>query len=136
MKGFFCAAIVVLLFTMAGGECAAAKVSPNEVELQVEYVWTPPSKCSTVSPEITVSGVPASTKQLNVTLTDLDVPTYNHGGGTLKYEGSNVIPSGALKNYRGPCPPSGQHRYTIHVDAIDASGVIVGSGKKTLSCCP
>jgi hypothetical protein len=65
--------------------------------------------------------------------TDLDKLSYNHGGGTVMYEGSGVIPAVALKNCRGPYPPSGQHNYQIEVKAIDASGMIVGSGKNTQS---
>lgn len=69
-------------------------------------------------------------------MVDLDKPDFNHGGGTVQYDGSNVIRAGALKSYTGPCPPSGRHRYSIKVDTIDASGVNTGSGKQTQSCCP
>jgi hypothetical protein len=59
------------------------------------------------------------------------VPTWNHGGGTVTYDGSDIIPAGALKNgYNGPCPPSGSHRYEFTVQAIDAAGVVVGIGKE------
>ena len=52
----------------------------------------------------------------------------------MTYDGSGVIPAGALKNgYNGPCPPSGSHRYEFTVQAVDAAGVVVGSGKKALS---
>lgn len=30
--------------------------------------------------------------------------SYNHGGGTVAYNGSDRIPMGALKKYKGPCP--------------------------------
>ena len=46
--------------------------------------------------------------------------------------GSDVIPAGALQDgYNGPCPPSGSHRYQFTVKAIDAAGVIVGTGQQT-----
>ena len=58
----------------------------------------------------------------------------NHGGGTVAYDGSGVIPAGALKSgYNGPCPPSGSHRYEFTVKAVYAAGVIVGQGKQTQS---
>ncbi len=133
MKSLFCVVFAVFFFSPAVGASAAGR---DSFDLQIDYIWTQANQCSTVSPEIRVSGVPAATKELRASLVDLDVPTYNHGGGTITYEGKNVIPTGALKNYRGPCPPSGQHRYTIQVDALDASRAVIGSGKKTVSCCP
>jgi len=67
-------------------------------------------------------------KALKVSLTDRDVPSFNHGGGTVQYQGSNIIPVGAhLWMDTG---------YTIKVKAIDTSGAVVGSGEKTSSCCP
>jgi phosphatidylethanolamine-binding protein (PEBP) family uncharacterized protein len=115
---------------------ACSKASPDAVKLQVDYNWTNANVCSNFSPEIKVLGIPPTTKQLRVTLTDLDFLIYDHGGGTVKYEGSNIIAAGALKDYRGPCPPfDTTHRYSIRVDAIDASGVIIGFGEKTKPCC-
>ena len=43
-------------------------------------------------------------------LTDLDAPNYNHGGGRVAYSGQQTIEPGAFK-YESPCPPNGQHRY-------------------------
>lgn len=126
----------LLLCSFTIGGCATTQKAPDAVTLQVEYRWTAAHKCSSTSPEIRLTGVPPATKQLRVTLTDLDVPSYNHGGGRVKYEGSNIIPAGALKSYVGPCPPSGTHKYSIKVDALDASGIILGTGSKTLPCCP
>jgi len=111
----------------------AGKVSPDAVSLTVNTHWTSSSRCSTTSPEIRVEDIPPSTKQLKVTLTDLDMISYNHGGGTVTYGGSSLIPEGALKSYKGPCPPSGGHQYQIKVKAIDTSGMMVGSGKDTQS---
>ncbi len=59
-------------------------------------------------PRITVSGIPTGTKYLTVELKDLDVPSWDHGGGKVVYKGSSIIPAGSLKNgYHGHCPPSG-----------------------------
>lgn len=135
MERCFYAVLAICLFTLTTA-CVTAKVAPNAANLQVDYSWTKANSCSSVSPPIKVSGIPSTTKELKVTLTDFDAPNYNHGGGTVKYEGSGTIPAGALKNYTGPCPPSGTHSYAIKVDAVDAAGVIVGSGHKTLPCCP
>ena len=112
--------------------CATTPVSPDAVELSVDFAWQASDRCSRQSPEIHVANVPATTQTLQVKLKDRDVPNWNHGGGTVTYDGSGVIPAGALKSgYNGPCPSSGSHRYEFTVKAIDAAGVIVGIGKTT-----
>jgi phosphatidylethanolamine-binding protein (PEBP) family uncharacterized protein len=114
--------------------CAGTKISPNAVKLGVNFNLEPKHKCSSISPEITVSNIPSGTKELKVVLVDRDVPTWNHGGGTVAYKGSGVIPEGALKSgYNGPCPPSGSHTYEFKVKAMDAKGVVIGMGSKTQS---
>lgn len=110
--------------------CVSAKVSPNAVELGVKFSWTKASKCSSTSPKIYVSNIPAGTKFFQVKLKDFDAPNWNHGGGKVANNASGVIKAGALKNgYNGPCPPGGSHRYEFTVKAIDKEGVIIGIGK-------
>ena len=112
--------------------CATTTVNPDAVELGVDFAWQPSDRCARRSPEIRVTNIPAATKTLQVKLKDRDVPNWNHGGGTVAYDGLGLIPAGALKSgYNGPCPPSGSHRYEFTVQAIDATGVIVGIGKQT-----
>ena len=112
--------------------CATAQVSPDAVELSVDFAWQASDRCSSQSPAIRVHNIPAATKTLQVKLKDRDVPNWNHGGGTVANDGSGLISAGALQNgYNGPCPPSGSHRYQFTVKAIDAAGVIVGTGQQT-----
>lgn len=112
--------------------CATAQVSPDAVELSVDFAWQAADRCSSQSPVIRVHNIPAATKTLQIKLKDRDVPNWNHGGGTVAYDGSGLIPAGALHDgYNGPCPPSGSHRYQFTVKAIDAAGVIVGTGQQT-----
>ena len=109
----------------------AEKLGEDVVALDVDFSWKEEHRCSSKSPEIRVAGIPAGTKLLKVTLVDLDVPFWNHGGGTVENDGSGVIPAESLKSgYNGPCPPGGSHRYEFTVDAVDEQGLIVGSGKK------
>jgi phosphatidylethanolamine-binding protein (PEBP) family uncharacterized protein len=125
--------LVIILFAMSFlvFGCLGPKVSPNAVKLGVDFNFEGHHKCSASSPKITVSNIPPGTKKLSVTLVDQDVPTWNHGGGTISNDGSGVIPEGALKaGYNGPCPPSGSHTYVFSVNAIDGEGVIVGQGEK------
>ncbi len=74
-------------------------------------------KCfSRVSPPVQLMNVPLGTTTLKVVMEDAD-SSYAHGGGTVNYSGGSVIPSGALKSWEGPCPPS-PHTYTFKVKAI------------------
>jgi phosphatidylethanolamine-binding protein (PEBP) family uncharacterized protein len=121
-------AALVLTMVLAG--CVSEKVSPDAVTLGVEFSWEGTSRCSNVSPVIRVTGAPHGTTSFKVRLVDLNVPTWNHGGGTVAHDGSGVIPAGALKSgYNGPCPPSGTHSYQFIVKALDAEGTVIGEGK-------
>lgn len=112
--------------------CATAQVASDKAELGVEFSWKGIKRCSDYSPAIKVSGIPTGTKYLKVELKDLDVPSWNHGGGKVVYKGSSIIPAGSLKRgYNGPCPPSGSHRYQFTVHAVNEKGVIIGVGKAT-----
>ena len=78
--------------------CATAQVSPDAVELSVDFAWQASDRCSSQSPAIRVKNIPAATKTLQIKLKDRDVPNWNHGGGTVAYDGSGVIPAGALQD--------------------------------------
>ena len=108
--------------------CSTTKVADNLATIDVDYSWDKKYECTTLSPQINLSGVPQGTLELKISLRDLDSPQYRHGGGVVAYTGSNVIEEGALKNYEGPCPPN-THRYVIKVKAVDDRGVIIGEGK-------
>ena len=85
------------------------------------------------SPSIKVSNIPKGTAFFKVKMTDLDMTSFDHGGGIVSYIGGDVIPEGALKGYRGPEPPSGSvHRYEIVVQALSSDkSLILGEGKLT-----
>ena len=88
----------------------------------VDVTWARSKACfDPQSPPFTLNGIPAGTRKLRFTMTDLDAPNFVHGGGAIVYGGQRSIPQGAF-SYRGPCPPSGQHRYRWTVDAEDAAG--------------
>lgn len=109
--------------------------------LSLDWRWKSSHQCSTTSPAITVSGIPEGTASLAVTMVDLDVSGYNHGGGSAAHAGgaTATIAEGALKNYRGPCPPNFNgfgHDYEFTVRALAADGKTVlaqASNKKNFS---
>ena len=109
--------------------------------LTVDWEWKKSHKCSPTSPALVVSGIPSEAKSLQVAMVDLDFSSFNHGGGSAAHSGeaSVMIPEGALKNYRGPCPPNFfnfGHEYEFTVKAIAADGqteLARGSKTKTFS---
>ena len=104
-------------------------------DLTVEWEWKSGHKCYYKSPQINLTGVPDSTVKFSVKMVDLDMTSFNHGGGKVDNDGSGVIREGALSYYKGPCPPAGGHQYEITVNAMDASGSMIAKGKAVRSCC-
>ncbi|MBV8455622.1 MAG: hypothetical protein JO122_03280 [Acetobacteraceae bacterium] len=111
----------------------APSVQPRAPGLQVHFTWKGVPACSKVSPSFVVEGVPRGTEAIRLTLHDLQVPTYPHGGGTVHYAGSPLVPKGALHNYKGPCPPPAMHHvYRWTVQALGAGGQILAEQDVTL----
>ncbi len=110
-----CAALAVL--ALIGGPMTHAQTG-----FAVDFTWEGTAPCfDPKSPPFTLSGVPAGTKALRFAMKDLDAPNFPHGGGTVPYRGQSRIERGAFA-YKGPCPPSGQHRYQWMVEAQDGGG--------------
>ena len=114
--------------------CQSIPVSENVASLGVSFDFEAKHACtsrsalSRLSPEITLTGVPAGTAFLQFKMVDLDFRPANHGSETLEYTGS-VIGEGELKSYVGPCPPN-QHRYTMTFKALNADkSLILGEGQ-------
>lgn len=111
-------AAIGLVFLFVGTVDAAA--------FSMNYRW-----CGLSSPVFSLSGVPKGTTTLQFHMVDLDVPSYNHGGGTVPYKGQAGVPCGALTNYSPPSPPSGSHSYQITVTAFGSSNVSLGTATFT-----
>ncbi len=105
--------------------------------LMVDWEWKRAHQCSSTSPSIEVDDISADAKSLTITLVDQDAPDFDHGGGVVAHDGRQKvsIPEGALKSYRGPCPPnfdSFGHDYRFIVRAIAADGKTeLAQGEKT-----
>lgn len=128
MKLMTLGATSVLLCLVLLGGCQTMKKSNNFATIGLDFAWSSADKCSSESPAFELSDVPEGTKTLIFKMTDLDVRSYNHGGGKVPYTGNNHIPAGAF-HYKGPCPPNGVHDYEIKVKAVDESGsVLLGEG--------
>jgi hypothetical protein len=102
----------------------------GQAGLSVDWQWNRSHQCSNTSPALSVKGVPDGTRTIAITMVDLDLPGYNHGGGSVPHAGgaTAAIAAGALKNYRGPCPPNFSgvgHDYEFTVRALGADGKTV-----------
>jgi phosphatidylethanolamine-binding protein (PEBP) family uncharacterized protein len=95
--------------------------------LSLRFSWVGIPACASISPAFELGGVPAGTKRLSFRMTDLNMPTFHHGGSTIAYDG-NAVSRGAI-GYTGPCPPRGErHNYRWTVQALDAAGKVLDTG--------
>ena len=127
---------LILLFLITTTEYLYAQT------LNVDFKWMLKHQCSKSSPELKVENIPKGTVEMRIQMIDLDMRTFNHGGGNLKNEAgfpaTFTIAEGALQSYTGPCPPnfsSFGHDYEFFVVAVDKQNNEVGKGskKKTFS---
>ena len=86
------------------------------------------------SPSLRFSGVPAAAKSLVLIMDDPDAPrgTFTHWlvwkiAPDVREFSTDSVPAGVVQGtndagktgYKGPCPPSGQHRYYFRLYALD-----------------
>lgn len=101
-----------------------------------------------INPPLTIENVPPGAKSLALVVEDPDAPAgvwshwvmWNISAGARGI-GENSVPAGAMqgkndwgtRNYRGPCPPNGTHRYFFTVYALDSRIDLPGaSGRNEL----
>lgn len=125
---FACAAIVAAgLASMAPARAAGFTFT---------FDWGDIPLCTTgypntvPNPTFVLTAVPAGTRTIEFRLKDLDVPSYNHGGGTVTWRGNSTITPGIF-TYRSPCPPHGLHTYQWRATARDAAGRTLATATAT-----
>lgn len=97
----------------------------NASAFGISFKW-----CGGGSPAFSLSSVPKGTKSIVFKMVDTDVPTYQHGGGTVSYTGQTSLPCGALNSFNGPSPPGGAvHTYVFTATALDPTGKTLGSAR-------
>ena len=81
------------------------------------------------SPSFALTDVPQGAARLQFAMTDLNVPSFHHGGGTVAYSGQAAVPCGAFSSgFTGPSPPAGQvHTYQFTVKALGPSGAVLAT---------
>ena len=86
------------------GLCGAAQA------FTIEFDWDGLRLCNTgrpntvPNPEFVVTGLPEGTNAVIFRLVDKDVPSFNHGGGTVSMLADGIVPQGSF-TYKSPCPP-------------------------------
>ena len=98
-----------------------------------------------ISPALTIEGIPAGTKSLALIVDDPDAPvgTWVHWVvfdipvmASIEEDsipGKQGMNNFRRKDYGGPCPPSGTHRYFFKIYALDSElGLSEGIDKKGL----
>lgn len=113
---------MLCLFLVLG--CAASQ-PPSPFTMEVDVILRSVHRCSRISPEIRIFGIPPDTAHFDVQLEDRTAPRTLHGGGVWKNDGSGSIPEGALtRHYIGACPPAGMSRsYQYVIIAQDVNNV-------------
>jgi phosphatidylethanolamine-binding protein (PEBP) family uncharacterized protein len=110
------AALVVGLAQVLGVSSAFA--------FSASFAW-----CPEASPNFQLEDVPAGTVSLQFAMTDLDQPSFHHGGGTVGYRGQPEVPCGAFASgFVGPSPPPGEmHTYEFAIEALSPNGVVLAT---------
>jgi Raf kinase inhibitor-like YbhB/YbcL family protein len=131
--------LVVLLILAGLGGCAVAAPGALQLTSPAFKEGKPlPDKYArshqNVSPPLRIQGVPATAKSLAIIMEDPDAPSqpfthwlvWNMNPDTASLdEGALPIEAQRGKNsfgdtyYDGPAPPSGTHRYILHLYALD-----------------
>ena len=125
IAAFFYASIIL--------SAGCVKKADNYQQLAVSFEWEG-GGLQSPNPTITVSNPPSGTAFFRVQMTDLDMTSFDHGGGIVPCTINNgvaTIAAGSVKGYRGPEPPAMQrHQYAIKVFALNADQTLVlGEGK-------
>ncbi|MBU2640075.1 MAG: YbhB/YbcL family Raf kinase inhibitor-like protein [Nanoarchaeota archaeon] len=98
-----------------------------------------------INPELNIENIPLETKSLVLILDDPDAPSgswihwilFNIPPSTTKIQENSIVGeqgenSWSNRNYNGPCPPSGTHRYVFKLFALDIVLEIFSPDKKKL----
>jgi hypothetical protein len=58
--------------------------SDDTSSLSLRFSWIGIPACASTSPPFQLGGVPTGTKYLSFTMTDLNAPSFHHGGSTVR----------------------------------------------------
>lgn len=124
--------VKALTLAVALAACADTTRGPGIGDLQIIVQFGEENYCGLgVSPAIGVGGVPTATAQYRVGITMVDAVFGTHWEEVIPAT-DQVIPQGAARTYRGPCPGQYQRlRYRFEVAALDGAGRELARGSTT-----
>jgi hypothetical protein len=134
MFGLLCAAVGAGAYRVLSKRLERSAISPTAQPMAATINLAKQHVCAALSPPISLRQVPATAARISVQVTDLNF-LFEHGGGVVEVPSTGVIPEGALSQYFGPCPDSGEHVYRFRVNALDDHNKIVGIAETSLPCC-
>ena len=114
----------ILSFSLSGALLAA--------DFTASFEWGKIKRCTSgfpgavPNPIFTFTGIPSQTVKLKFRMQDLNAPGYNHGGGTIAWDGEDNLEAGSF-TYMSPCPPGGRHTYKWTIKAIDSNGDVIAT---------
>jgi phosphatidylethanolamine-binding protein (PEBP) family uncharacterized protein len=111
---------------LAGAALVLAELfgASSALAFSASFAW-----CADASPNFQLNDVPAGTVNLQFAMTDLDKPSFHHGGGTVGYRGQPEVPCGAFASgFVGPAPPPGEvHTYEFVIKALAQNGTVLAT---------
>jgi len=127
--------IVSVLFVcclIIHGGCSKENTNNKDTvnEIEVDFVWD--LKNLQRSPEIHLTNIPNDTSRLDFQFFDA-TNEWEHGGGSVLYNGSSIIPAGALNGFKGLSSNWGVPKVRLIVEAFNNSSQLVGKGTITKS---
>jgi hypothetical protein len=105
--------------------CAEDVSVESIAHIEVDFVWD--LEDPKHSPEIHLQNVPEQTDRLQILFFDA-TNQWEHGGGTLPYDGSTVITAGAVEGFKGLSSMWGFPKFKVVVEAFDKNGSSIGKG--------
>lgn len=119
--------VLCVCMALISGGCSFLSSSAEEEKAQTMLInvdFQDRHRCSRISPEITVTNIPAGTRSFLVRLEESGDTPRILGGGTWENDNSGIIPEGALaRYYQGACPRSGETgKYVFAVAAMGDDG--------------
>ena len=117
----------LLMAVIAAVTGLAVPISAGANDFMLTFEWGDIPLCTSgypnrvPKPVFVLSGVPQSTARIDFRMTDLHMPSYDHGGGRVAYSGQTTIEPGSFR-YASPCPPGGRHQYRWTASAKDENG--------------
>jgi len=119
------ASVICILFLTFLGGCSKEDTDNSVGKIGVDFLFD--LKDPKNSPEIHLNYVPPGTARLDVFFFD-DTNKWEHGGGSLPYNGSASIPVGAVKGFKGMDSGYGFMKMKVTIKAYNKNGQLIGKG--------